>query len=985
MMVVLAVVFFGSVALAFIPVDFLPKISVRSLVVSTEYTGISASEMRSMVTVPLEDSLASIKGLKRITSVSREGLSLITIELHWGTDVDMALVECRELIDVNFEKLPSQCKKPVVTKNDASRSDTMAIVLIPRDGDLVYARYIAEKEIKPKLQRIEGTGIVNLEGGEKERIEILVSKERMESRGLTLQKLAQAIESSNFEYPSGTLREGDLELLVKTSGLFRSLPEMSEIPVSYNDGGLVRLSDIAEVRRGIEEKKSFFLYKDKPCIKLGIQKRQDASPVQLSRNVRAEINRLREMYGGYYDFVIVSDDSSAVVDSLKSLIISALVGIIATYLVIRYFFRSRLLALINSSVIPLCGFFSFAVLMLCGRSLNIMSLSGIALGIGMVVDASSVVLENIQRRIRSDGIPRREAIIEATGEVAMSNVGSVLTTVIVFIPVLFMKGIIAELFADMSISIIAAMVFACFLSFSFVPALAGLFLNRLSVSGDEKKIVAASERLYRRSLSSFIKRKMHAVLLMLACLAVGLIALFLLKTEFLPVQASDRVTATLEFEPGTSLAFMETTAREIMKKLSTESFVSDAFVSGGIDDNDFIVLSDPERKKEIVTVNILLGKNQGNVSRVKERLRSLLASERASVRVEEKVDLLSQVIGVRGARTVVAASDQNAAMIAASRMAGGNEALVYPVETANDYSFVPDRVANSRFGVSAMYTASVASSSLEGVESSPYYEKGIQIPVRVMLKEGYRDSIDKIGDVGVLLENGTKIPLRIFGAIERKENDKILYRHDRKDAKIVRLAGLPAAGLDGVEVIDLQSERIAEMVGNAGLLLAGIVFLLYLVMAAQFESFLIPAILLLALPPSFSGALVALLAFGATINVNSVISLVILFGISVSNSILLYEACMEEKSITIDGIVGSSVGKLRAILVTNVTTVVALIPFAIDPSGKSAQSSLSLAIIGGLVVSTGVVLYAVPTIFSGVLRGRKEQGIEPTKFQGETP
>jgi len=277
-----------------------------------------------------------------------------------------------------------------------------------------------------------------------------------------------------------------------------------------------------------------------------------------------------------------------------------------------------------------------------------------------------------------------------------------------------------------------------------------------------------------------------------------------------------------------------------------------------------------------------------------------------------------------------------------------------------------------------MYTASIASSSLEGVESSPFYENGIQIPVRVLLNDEYSDSIEKIRDLGVGLENGTMIPLRAFRTIEKKEQEKILYRYNRKDARIVRFDGdaLPNAP-DGVQYTDIQGEQISDMAGNAVFLLVGIVLLLYLVMAAQFEKFLIPAILLVALPPSFSGAFMALLAFGKTINVNSVIALVILFGVAVNNSILLYEACRESEKITIPTIIDASAGKLRAILLTNLTTIVALIPFAFDPSNKSSQSSLSLAIIGGLTVSTVVVMYVVPVIFAMLMPARESAGRKP--------
>lgn len=970
LMAVLSILLFGGISLVFLSVDFLPRIGVRSLIAATEYPGIAADEIRSMITIPLEDSLASMKGLKSISSVSREGVSLITAELHWGTDVDMAMVECREIIDASFDKLPSKCKKPSVVRNDTAKTDTITLIILPKDDDLVYARYIAEKEIKPKFQRIQGAGVVNLEGGEKEQIEIRVQKERMESRGLSLSQIAQTLGQSNFEYPAGMLREGERELLVQTSGLFKSESDIGAVPLSYNAGGLVRVSDVGTVSRGIQEKETFVVYKGKSCIKLGIQKRQDASPVRLASTVRNEISRLENMYGSYFSFIVVNDESLAVTRSLFSLFISALIGILVTFLVILYFFHSALMSALLSSVIPICAFSSFAILWITGRTLNIMSLSGIALGIGVVVDMGSVVLENIQKQIQENGFISKGGIQEAAGEVVMSNIGSAITTVIVFIPVLLMKGIIEELFSDLAISIITSITVSCLLSFSYIPALTGLFAHRLLLEKAERKLVVFLTDFYHRSVTWLIGRKILVTLLMVLCIAFSVTSFKLLKMEFLPQLSTDRITANLEFESGTSVNYMERTAKEIINRLDEKDFVKDMYISGGIDVREYTVLSDPEKKKERISVHILLNTKKGSYSDALKTIGSILETDRATVQIEEKSDLMAQVLQIRGNRVVVTAENQAAALIAATQFAG-DESLVYPRETSWDYSFVPDRIANSRFGLSAMYTASIVSGSLEGLDSSPFYENGLQIPVKVMLLDKDSNSIEKIKDVGVSLENGSMIPLRALGEIERKEQEKIMYRYNRKDAKIARLGNTAAfSASEGVEIVNLQAEQIADMTGNAIFLLVGIVVLLYLVLAAQLENFVIPGVLLLALPPSFTGAFAALLVFGKTLNINGVIALVILFGVAVNSSIILYEACIQNACITATSIIDSSVGKLRAILVTNITTIVALLPFAFDPGNISSQSSLSLAIIGGLTLSTIIVLYVVPTILLAILSKR---------------
>jgi multidrug efflux pump subunit AcrB len=451
-------VFFGIISAFAISFDFLPVIQGRNILVSANYDGIAAVEMRSLVTMPMEDAFASLKGLKSISSTTRDGLSILSIELHWGSDIDMAIVESREIIDRCYETLPSGCGKPQVIKNDASRRDTVTIAIIPLDGDLRYGRYITDTDIKPRFQRLNGVGIVEVSGGEKEEIHVRIYRDKLEGRGLTLQNVADMLSSSNFEYPAGTIREGENDLAVKTSGLYTTIDDIGKTPLDFS-GGLLRINDIAEVVRAIERKETFFLYNGLECIKIGIKKKNAASPLRVSEYVIKELDLLSGIYGSWYRFEVIENMALQIKSSLISLLLSSLAGILTTTLTIRLFLKSWKLSLVVASIIPVSIAVSIAALFLCGKTINTMSLSGIALGIGLVIDSAIVVVENVQKNLQTVTEDKYEqAVISGANALVASNTGSAITTVIVFIPLFFITGLLGQLFSDIAVAVISAII-----------------------------------------------------------------------------------------------------------------------------------------------------------------------------------------------------------------------------------------------------------------------------------------------------------------------------------------------------------------------------------------------------------------------------------------------------------------------------------------------------------------------------------------------
>ena len=353
LMSVLAIILCGIICFFSIKMDFLPQTGERFLLISTEFEGIPANEMKKLVTMQIEDSSASLKGIKNVESITRDGLSLVSIELHWNTDIDVALSECREIIDSCYEILPSGCSKPIVKVFNPNESETYSLCIKSKNNDLKYCRYIADNDIKARLQRINGVSSVSITGGEKEEIHVIINKTKLESSGLTLQNISDSIAESNFEYPAGVITEGNKEFVFKTSGLFSNIQEIERVPIASNNDNVIYLSDLGTVEFGIKEKDTFFLHNGEECICIDITKKTDASPVSVSKDLKYEIENLNYLYGNYFDFELITDQSVQLIASIKSLLLSAIIGICITFIVLFFFFRTIKTSLVAASMIPL--------------------------------------------------------------------------------------------------------------------------------------------------------------------------------------------------------------------------------------------------------------------------------------------------------------------------------------------------------------------------------------------------------------------------------------------------------------------------------------------------------------------------------------------------------------------------------------------------------------------------------------------------------
>lgn len=952
--ILLGIIILTCISLKTVKQNFLPEIGDRFLLVSTHFNGVNASQMRKLVTVVIEDTLSSLQGVKNITSTTREGISLVCVELHWNIDSSLALAQCRSLLDGANQILPAECQKSEVSFFNPKLTSNFRIVMEMKDSDLSYAKYLADKEIKGNLQRIKGVASAKVFGGIEDEIHIVVDKSKAENFGLILDNIAQILSYANFDYPAGTITNGNKETVFKTYGLFESMEQIQNCPLLYVNNGIVRVKDIAYVESGYKEQKSFFCFNGKESICFDIYKKSDESPITLSREIKKQINKMNQMYKDNFTFTVIHDDSVQLKDSMKQLVISVFIGVLITMFVLLIFFHSLRLALLTSSIMPLTILFTILILQISGRSINILSVSGIALGIGMVVDSTIVVIESVLKKIDLGG-----TVKEGTEAVLLSSIGSALTTIIVFIPLFFLPGLIGRLFSDLAIAVISSIAFSCILSIFYVSAVLTLWDKRGYLNNITQLDISRIENFYKKSLERVFVIKIIVPLIFLGCIIISLFCIKSLKKELFSETLGDVVQAKIIYPSGTPLKRIKDDSFLLNQMILQNEYIKSVSIKGGLPEEDYESYYDTSCSPQMLLIFIKTS-NQG---KARDILNKIIKECGLEYQIINQKTLLENILNIEDKVFIVTENNPEQLDFIIEKSKEKYE-RIEPNLMEYEYDFKIDRFQCARFGLSAVEVAMVCRNALEGVYSSPFYKNGRTIPMLVKFKDGQINDIEELNNLSIPLKDEI-VKFSSLGEIEPKENTKVFYRYNRKDAK--KIVFKESVNPDN-SFINPVAQEFNELFQSGILILIVVVLLLYCVMGAQFESFLIPLLLITALIPAFAGAFFALKICGLSININSIIALIILFGTSVNNSIILYESIITIEKNTIYNIVKLSVVKLRPILITTLTSIMALIPFSIDPFHKNSQQSMAVAIIGGLLFSLIVVLYVVPIILSKVIK-----------------
>jgi HAE1 family hydrophobic/amphiphilic exporter-1 len=1000
------IVLLGGIALARLPVDLLPDVTYPSVTVRVSYGGVGPLEIEELVVRPLEQTLAAVPGLEQISGTASEGQGTVRLNFAWGTDLNEATDEVRTRVDRVRGRLPEEADPPTIFKFDANASPIVELG-VEGDYDRVTLREMAETDLIPRLERVEGVAAVTVDGGLRRQIRVELSKEKITALDLPVDRVVSAIRTENQNVPLGEIDEGDTTYLLRSQGQFESIDALRNLVVFTRSSVPIYLRDIAEVRDATEDERSFLRINGKPGVRMRVTKQSGKNTVAIADAVRAEVARINESVPGLY-LTVLQDQSRFIKQSIAAVRDAALLGAVLVVVVLFVFLRNVRSTLIICTSIPISMVGTFALLYFSGFTLNTMTFGGLALGVGMIVDASIVVLENTFRHMEL-GKPRMQAAIEGSEEVWSAILASTLTHIAVFVPLLFLTGVSSVLFKQLSIVVIFSLAMALFVAVTVVPVLCSRLLRlppplaqRRGLSG---ALFTASERSLMRVDNGY-RSVLHAALQHRPTVVGGAALLTALAFLLLPRIPSELLPQTDEGEVSVT-ARMPAGSR--VERANAVSLRLEEMVRAAVPEATTIVASS--------TGGGFFG---GGGASANINVKLLPRTERLRTNEQIAQDLRAVLVGIAGVTITTRASGGNNQM---NRMLGGgtNDSRVaveirgYDLEDARrvaenvlavmrqtpgianpqigreegrpELAIRVDRPKAAMLGLSVSSVANTIRTNIGGTQAAFYRERGKEYPIIVRLREEDRERVQSIDDILISSPGGQVLPAKNLLAvdtqtgptqIERKNQERIFRVNGELDAGVPLSEAIDRvkARLPGVEVptgfsvgFGAEVEEQARAFGQLQLLLVLAVLLVYAVMASQYESLRDPFVIMFSVPVAAIGVVLVLLATSTSFSLQAYIGVIMLAGIVVSNAILLVDytnVLRRDHGLPLrDAVELSGRTRLRPILMTSMTTILGLLPMSLGiGEGAELQAPLARVVIGGLVASTMVTLLLVPSVYT---------------------
>ena len=999
----IAVVIMGLFSLTKLPIDLYPDIDTNTLMVMTTYQGASAADIEQNVTRPLENVLNSVSDLKHITSNSRENISVITLEFEYGKDIDVLTNDVRDKLDLISSSMPDDAETPVIFKFS---SDMIPIVLLSvrADESMPGLYKILDDVVANPLARISGVGSVSISGAPKREIHIYADPARLEAYGLTIEGIQQIIAAENRNVPGGSFDIGSDTYSLRVQGEFTSADQMKNIVVGSVDGRNIYLSDVARIDDSLEERAQQTFNNGERGAMIVIQKQSGANSVEISSKVLEMLPKLQKRLPSDVKLDIIVDTSDNIRNTISSLVETVLYALLFVILVVFFFLGRWRATLIITITIPISLIASFIYLAMTGDSLNIVSLSALSISIGMVVDDAIVVLENVTTHIERGADPK-QAAVHGTNEVAISVVASTLTLIAVFFPLTLVTGMTGVLFRQLGWMVTIMMIISTVCALSLTPMLCSQLLRRVNRHGKlyNKIFTPISRGLdafdngYARLLHWVIG---HKTVTIIACLATFVGSLMLLGhvgTEFFPTNDNGRLGVQLETPIGTR----EEVTREVTQRLAAEwrqkypEIQVLNFTTGtASSDNTFASLSDNgthivsmnirlidpgERDRSIVEIADLMRQDLKQYPEFKKALVNVGGSRGGSMGGQSTIDY--EIYGYDFTET-----DSVARMLKETleKIPGTADISISRSDYQPEYQVDFDREKLALYGLNLQTAATALRNRINGATASRFREDGEEYDIKIMYDKEHRTSIEDIENI--LLYNGRGGSVRIHDVgtvverftpptIERKDRERIITVSTTVQG--VPMSAIVGPSLEAIDRMDLPQDVSIQLAGNfedqqesfGDLLTLAvlIIILVYIVMAAQFESLTYPAIIMTSLLFAFSGVFIILWLTGHTLNIMSMIGAIMLIGIVVKNGIVLidYISLNRERGMSIRrAVIDGGRSRLRPVVMTTLTTILGMVPMACG-TGQGAEMwrPMGTAVIGGLTFSTILTLLFVPTLY----------------------
>ncbi len=1034
-MVAVALVLFGLVAFGRLSINLLPDLSYPSLTVETKLPGAAPAEMESLVSRPIEEAVGVVSGVKRLTSVSKPGLSQVTLEFQWGRNMDFASLDVRQKIDL--VRLPREVTKPVLLRFDPSNDPVLRLYLTGGD-DLYQLRYVAEEVLKKDLESTEGVAAIKVNGGFEEEIQVKVDEGKLALLGLSIQDVNERLLRENVNQAGGSLYEEEARYLVRSNNEFVDLQDIRETAILTHQGRTVRIADVAEVTRGHKQREVISRFDGEEAVELAVYKEGDANTVQVSRAVTRRLAGTAGELPEGIEVVTGVDQSEFIQASISEVLNNALLGGGIAIVVLLLFLKDLRSTVIIGVSIPISVVATFFLMYRTGTTLNIMSLGGLALGVGMLVDNAIVVLEAIFKR-REAGEAPFEAALHGASEVGRAVAASTLTTVAVFLPVVFLQGIAAQLFRDMALTVSFALLASLAVALTLIPMMAamaggakealqgssaapaggrirrffrfllvgipsylllavrfvlrwigkGLALIVKPVSWAFDRFMSGVSGAYPMVLRGALRVRSLVVALALVALAGAVWSVPRLGFDLIPAFSQGEFSFLVELPEGTPLEITDRFLADVDSVLAADERVgTHSSIAGGRGLSLTSTGTEGENTGRI-QVRMAAGTTPEQEAAVIAELRNRLDmtelarfkferptffSFRTPIEVEVYSDSLVEL------HTVANELQENIAEVRGLVDVKSSAELGNP-----ELQIVFDRNQLAQLGLNLGEVADTLRNKVQGEVATRFTEGDREIDIVVRSVEIGEASVHDVEDFIVAQRDGVPIYLKSVADISLVEGPSEIRRIGQKRTAVIssNISGrdMGAVAADVREILAQQiypagvtatlsgqEEERAEALSSLMMAMGLAIFLVYLVMASQFESFLHPFVIIFTLPLGAIGVIGALALTGRSINIVAMIGAVMLAGIVVNNAIVLVDAVNQRRRAGLDrmaALVAAGSDRLRPILMTSATTILGLLPMAIGlGEGAELRAPLAITVIGGLTVATLLTLVVIPVVYS---------------------
>ncbi len=998
-MIVLIIIMFGMVSFSKMSVDLMPEMEFPILAVLTTYEGAGPEEVEENVTKPIEESMASVSGIDSITSISSSGMSIVIMMFDYDIDLDSATNSVRDKIEQAKFSLPDEVDDISVMKMDMNSMPIM-MVTVSGERSLNDIKTIVDDTIAPRLERINGVAAATTIGGDEQQVIITADPYKLSAYGLNINSISQIVAAENANQPGGYVLQGSKDVLVRTLGQYESIDDLAETKVTLPSGGSVRLGDVVDIQVGVADVTSYATLNGQEVIAIGVQKESDGNTVEVDEGVR---NAIEELQNELYDDIVISipyTSADQILKSVANVESNLFMAVVVSMLVIFIFLGNFRSTIIIGVAIPISLISTFVLLYFVDYTLNMITLAALALSVGMVVDNSTVVLENIYRH-RSMGKSKYQAAVEGTQEVVSAVVASTLTTVAVYLPFVFVSGLSAQIFIPFAATICFALVASLVVSITVVPMMSSKLLIMYTYSEEHKpkglaKFQAGFDRqfdkfvhAYQKVLVAALNHKKTTMLAVTVALVCSCLLIPLIGAELIPEQDGGVIMVSIELPNNTVLDETKKVSLQVEEMVNKIPEVDTVLLSVGS------------------SGGVSMGGSSENSATMIIQMKPLEERDRSSQEIAQQ--LQTQVDGIAGADITVSASSM------VSTSSGG--AISYEIEgdsldeleaiandiveimentsgtvniensmedTSDELNIIIDRSKAAQYNISAANIYGTVAMALNDMTVSKYRGGDNEIDIVLKYPEDLVDSLEDLENLMIPSNTGGQVPLTEVASVVRGEGQQSINRQDQSRVATVSCdvygRDLQSVSMDIQEQLDLlpvpngytidtggDLESMQESFTDLGLVIAMALILVYMVMACQFESIFLPLLIMASVPVMFIGVFVGLFLTNQTINIMSLMGVLMLEGIVVNNAIVLVDYVQQLRAKGLckrEAVVESGKTRMRPILMTTLTTAVAMLPQLLSTAeGSELFKPMAATVIFGLLCSTIISLLVIPVLY----------------------